>query len=84
MVAANPRRRAGERRSQASSLRHNTQACCCARSWTLSVGPVALRDRNPPHVAAKLLEAARPGEATADKLKQVGRKALGEMSTMWR
>lgn len=36
------------------------------------------------HVAGKILEAARLGEATADNLRQVARKALGETATMWR
>lgn len=35
-------------------------------------------------MVAKILEAARPGEATAEDLTQVGRKALGETPTMWR
>jgi len=36
------------------------------------------------HVAAKILEAARQGEATPDSLMQVGRKALSDAPTMWR
>lgn len=36
------------------------------------------------HVAAKILESARLGEATAENLRQVSRKALGETPTMWR
>lgn len=36
------------------------------------------------HVAAKILESARLGEATAENLRQVARKALGETPTMWR
>jgi hypothetical protein len=32
------------------------------------------------HVASKILEAATRGETSADRLKQVGRQALGEAS----
>lgn len=36
------------------------------------------------HVAARILEAARQGEKTPDSLKQIGRKALSDIPTMWR
>lgn len=36
------------------------------------------------HVATRILEAARQGETTADSLKQIGRKALGDAPTVWR
>lgn len=36
------------------------------------------------HVAAKILEAVKQGDATVDSLRQVGRKALNEAPTLWR
>lgn len=36
------------------------------------------------HVASKILEAATRGDASPDDLRQVGRKALSEVPTMWR
>lgn len=35
------------------------------------------------HVACKILEAAKTGEATPDVLRQIGRKALAQAPTMW-
>ncbi|MGY0574725.1 hypothetical protein ACTGJ9_029715 [Bradyrhizobium sp. RDM12] len=35
------------------------------------------------HVACKILESARTGEATPAVLRQVGRKALAQAPTMW-
>jgi hypothetical protein len=35
------------------------------------------------HVACKILEAARTGEATPKVLRQIGRKALAQSPTMW-
>lgn len=40
--------------------------------------------RDLPRVATKILESARLGEATAENLRQVDRKALSETRTMWR
>lgn len=36
------------------------------------------------HVASKILEAATSGETSVANLKQVGRKALSDVPTMWR
>jgi hypothetical protein len=36
------------------------------------------------HVASKILEAATRGDTSPEDLKQVGRKALFEVPTMWR
>ncbi|WP_314963895.1 hypothetical protein [Bradyrhizobium cosmicum] len=36
------------------------------------------------HVACKILEAAKTGEATPEVLRQIGRKALAQAPTMWR
>ncbi|OSI78869.1 hypothetical protein BSZ21_02000 [Bradyrhizobium canariense] len=35
------------------------------------------------HVACKILEAAKTGEARPDELRQIGRKALAQAPTMW-
>lgn len=36
------------------------------------------------HVASKILDAAKRGEITADRLRQVGIEALRSAPTMWR
>ncbi|MFB6451179.1 hypothetical protein [Bradyrhizobium tunisiense] len=36
------------------------------------------------HVASRILEAAMKGDTSRDRLKQVGREALHDASTMWR
>nr|WP_249803246.1 hypothetical protein [Bradyrhizobium sp. 35] len=36
------------------------------------------------HVASKILDAAKTGEITADRLRQVGMEALRSAPTMWR
>nr|WP_083926559.1 hypothetical protein [Bradyrhizobium sp. WSM4349] len=50
----------------------------CNRAWPCSeTGTRA-------HVASKILDAAKTGEITADRLRQVGMEALRSAPTMWR